>query len=907
MSDAPHPRPTPAAALPPGGGAGRLGAWPPLLIALVCAAVFARALGGALVYDDLLLVGRNPDIGSLANLPRFFARPYWAFLDPSSNVGYWRPLSATALALGHALGGGAPWGFHAIAIAAHAVAACAACRFAWRVARSRWVATFAGLLFAVHPLQVEGVAWISAVNDPLSVAAVLLAAGAWLGWRQAGSRGLPLAALGWLAVGLLTKESALVALSLFLLVDLCTRPLGAPEPPPQAASRGWGGALAVVALWVGARVLVFRSVWAGFDLVAAHLGVGAGRLALLRLELFGGALELLAWPFRLTLFRPFRPHVGSSDPRVLLAAGATVAWALALLVAWRRRRPRVVFALALVPASLAVLLVRVESLGIFPLSDRFLSLAVLSPALALPLLLRRAPRGLATGLCVALVALWATASVLRIGVWRDEETLFRDALAKAPESPYVHWGLGRILLDRYLREGDPDALNEAERVFLAGQDLLLRSREPGTEVLAGPTDFVQTNLGYGWARLLQDERSGFRGSAVALRIFQELAERIRAVEEQRVDARALGNFVEDVPLELEQVETAIGVTLARSGRDEEAERAFLRALERNPRYPEAHQNLGRLYAARGDWTLAARHFERARELRPGEPEDRLLVAQAWAELGRYDDAEALARSLGDELHGPEPLLLEAQIAIGERRADDALLFATRAAELAPENARAPYLRAQALLLSDDPAAAEAPLRRAAELDPASFDAAYDLGVLLSRLGRAEEAGAELARAYSLCRDVDLRARLREALLGLSGLSPDTLLELAFTDARRQDNEASLAWLDRLLAKAPEHPDALLQRGRLLRRLGRHPEAIASMRRACAAAPGSFPAHSELGVYLAERGDVQGAITELEQARTIGPPPAWPPEIAREARAELDRRLEALRRPGDGEDGEDGEG
>jgi 4-amino-4-deoxy-L-arabinose transferase-like glycosyltransferase len=91
---------------------------------------------------------------------------------------------------------------------------------ALRLARDRGAAFFAGLLFGLHPLQVEGVAWISALSDPLSGLFALLALYAFVRWRERGSRGVPaLAALAF-GLALLAKEAAVAVLPLALVIDV---------------------------------------------------------------------------------------------------------------------------------------------------------------------------------------------------------------------------------------------------------------------------------------------------------------------------------------------------------------------------------------------------------------------------------------------------------------------------------------------------------------------------------------------------------------------------------------------------------------------------------------------------------------------------------------------------------------
>src|SRR5262245_52031500 len=195
--------------------------WLALCVALA-AIPFLPGLAGGFVYDDLAMVVRNPRIASFAHLPEILGRPMLDFLDPetASHVGYWRPVAGLALTLGYALGGGGPIGFHLVSLGLHLAATAVAFRLAWRLSKSTPIAFFAALLFAVHPTHVEGVSWISAINDPLFGLFALLALDAFVAWRDAGSRGSAWGAALWLLPALLSKEMAAAIAPMALAVDV---------------------------------------------------------------------------------------------------------------------------------------------------------------------------------------------------------------------------------------------------------------------------------------------------------------------------------------------------------------------------------------------------------------------------------------------------------------------------------------------------------------------------------------------------------------------------------------------------------------------------------------------------------------------------------------------------------------
>jgi hypothetical protein len=448
-----------------GPGAAPRSAWPLALALGVTLAAFAPALAGGLVYDDLLLVARTPGLTSLANLPSFFAEPYWDFLDAQSagRTGYWRPLTALALCLVHQIAGTAPVAYHAASLALHLAATALVFRLARRLGSRAWSAAAAALVFGIHPVQVESVAWISAVNAPLSGTFVLLALLSFVAWRRRGSAGVPAPAAGWLALALLAKETALAAPAFLLLVDLLVLEPGRGRRTADLV-RAHAPFLAVLLLYWTARALVFGDVGAGFDRTTTDFDADFARAALIPIEILGGALGLLLWPARLGLFHALRPELSPLEPRFVVAAALVLLFVVAAAWLARRRERLALAALLLVPAGILTVLLRPQALGAFPLSERFLYLPVLGLALLAGRTLTALPSRRFAMASFALVAAALTVrTVARVSDWRDEIALFRSAAEVEPESPYVRWQLGRALLLAYREAPSDGALLEDAR------------------------------------------------------------------------------------------------------------------------------------------------------------------------------------------------------------------------------------------------------------------------------------------------------------------------------------------------------------------------------------------------------------------------------------------------------------
>ena len=215
---------------PRSGGAARL---LPLAVALVTALVFLPALAnGFLVWDESSLLLRNPWYRGLR--PSNIA---WMFT--TRLMGHWMPLNWLSFGLDYALWGMNPVGYHLTNVVLHAANAAVFYAVALRLlglalperltadrGRLRLGALAAALLFSLHPLRVESVAWVTERRDVLSGLFYLLAILAYLRYCEDRTVGRPSggrfywAALALCALALLSKAMAVSLPVILLLLDL---------------------------------------------------------------------------------------------------------------------------------------------------------------------------------------------------------------------------------------------------------------------------------------------------------------------------------------------------------------------------------------------------------------------------------------------------------------------------------------------------------------------------------------------------------------------------------------------------------------------------------------------------------------------------------------------------------------
>ena len=416
--------------------------------ALVAVLVYLPALGNGFTLDDIPIVKRNPAAHSIGAALAAFDQPYW-----NSDIGraLYRPLVVLSFGVDWQLSGGSARWFHAVNLGWHAAATALLVPVIAAYAGPA-AALAGGVVFAVHPVHVEAVA--NVVGRAELMAATFLFGALLLArairrrrGRGASTGALEVALLGAVALALLSKEHAVVAIALLALDDLGTRAAVGPRMP----WRVYAAVLLLTVVWFIGRWAVeggesFEAVAPMFRL----LGPG-GRVSTMLPVVFV-LLRLLVWPFDLS--PDYDPQV---VPRlehltvVGVAGAAVLAAAAALALAlWKRRRA----------ASVALLFIGIAWLPtanlLFPtgvvIAERTLYLASAGVALlaalgAAEVARRWGARRAILGTALVAVVL-AARSATATGLWRSNRDLVLSVLVSHPESYRAHQAAARILTRR---------------------------------------------------------------------------------------------------------------------------------------------------------------------------------------------------------------------------------------------------------------------------------------------------------------------------------------------------------------------------------------------------------------------------------------------------------------------------
>lgn len=691
-----------------------------LVPALLAVAVYAITLGAGFVYDDDTQIVRNPWVRELRHFPTAVTQPVWAFQTEIA-TNYFRPFQTGAYNLTWAVSGGRPFAFHLVNVLFHAAAAALLAGLAFRVTGDRLVALGAGLLFAVHPLNSEAVAWIACLPDlgyaTFALAALLLHV---LAWDAASRRRVRLKAaeLAAFALAILAKETAIVVPPLVFALEAGVR--------PGARLRHAAKACIPYAVVVGLYSLL-RLYAVGGIAPLKRTGLTAWDAVLNGPWLLLAYLGKMLWPARLVAYHVFEPVASMDAPAFWLAAPAVLALAV-VAVRLARRRADLAFAAGLVLLPLLPILY-VPAIGLNAFAERYAYLPtagftwILAAAIvaAAGKLARDRARAVAVVTFVVLAVPAAAHTVSRSRVWHDDERLASTTIRQSPGSRTM-WSL---LAGAYRTSDRPqqaiEVLQQALERFpgdpfltsdLIGVRISTRAIKPGEAVRQ-----LEAIVARGWAisdiyvylgrayQLAENPRAAERAYRKAIELnpssrpaYNGLV--LALIAQGRTEVDQVGLLEEagfDVGGELDRL--IAGLAQLRADEPDLAERTFNGVLHDFPGSPGAELGLGRVAARRSDHAAAIEHCRRAVEAAPELVEAHQQIGMSAMALGRMEQAVAAFETAVELSPYDAPAHNRLGVAyVRAGRTEDARRAWQRALELDPdfEGARANLERLESL-------------------------------------------------------------------------------------------------------------------------------------------------------------------------------------------------------------------
>lgn len=611
-----------------------------LLVVITLGVYWSVTTHGFVDYDDSDYVTGNPHVQAGLS----WAGVKWAFT--TVQVSNWHPLTWLSHMLDVTLFGQSATGHHLTSLLFHGANAVLVFLVLRAFTGAGWRSLWVAGLFALHPLHVESVAWVSERKDVLSAFFGLLtllwyarfakfrvpSSEFWVGAKAA--YGLALACF---ALGLLCKPMFVTLPFVMLLLDWW--PLGrvsgagrqvpsleaAQHPPRTTVFRLVAEKLPFFALCLVSSVITFLVQRKGGAVSPLESLPMPARVAN-ALVSYARYLGKTFWPDNLSILYPHPGHwqawqvVGAVGLLLVLTAGAVCA----------RKQMPFVFVGWFWFVGMLVPVIGLVQVGIQSMADRYTYVPLLGIFIALAwsvgALVERWPRlRMICGVTAVLAAgACAVLTVRQVGVWANSETLFRHAVRVTENNYLAYNNLG---------------------FYLTGQgrgDEAMTNYEASLKINPNYAD-ARNNLGHAlaerkkFAEAIVQYRAGLRSSPDKVEIHNNLGNALAETGEMD-GAMAEYRFVLQRNLEHADAHNNLGIALAMQGKLSEAIEHFNQALRFKPTDAGAHGNLGNAFAVERKFDDAITHYRQALKLSPNDAQTRNNLGNVLAEQGHLAEA-----------------------------------------------------------------------------------------------------------------------------------------------------------------------------------------------------------------------------------------------------------------------------
>jgi tetratricopeptide (TPR) repeat protein len=574
-------------------------------------------------FDDPAYVTFNPHIHHGLT----WSAIRWAF--GSFYAANWHPITWLSHILDFTLFGRKAWGHHLTSVIFHSANVALLFLILSKATGSTWRSAVVAILFGVHPLHVESVAWVAERKDVLNTFFALLTLLAYLQCTQHADRRSTIwyfLALFFFALSLGSKAMSVTLPMLLLLLDYWPlRRLNS----AGAVRRAIAEKIPFFALSVAVAGITVAAQNSGH---AIKLDIPVGIRFANAVVSVSRYLGKLFWPHDLIVFYPYE-----------VPSSTTIALSILLLlcisaatIVWRRTLPWLFVGWWWLVISLLPVIGLLQ-IGAQAMADRYMYWPSIGPFVAMiwaaSCFVQRFQLARPTRIAAACVLMAAAATVTerQISFWRNSETLFRHAIAIASENPLAHLNLGVALTERGAASEGLSHLREAANLLPIDPDNHLNlgiALHQNGDLPAAISEFQMT------LRIKPDSAKAHANLALA---FQEQNDLDRSVSEYR-EALRLDPASPDVRV-------GFGLALQRSGQIDAALAQFEEAIKEDPSYTGAHSNRGIVLEKLGRLEEAVAEYRKALSLDPKNSDASLNLPVVLFKTSRVEEAIAQVREL----------------------------------------------------------------------------------------------------------------------------------------------------------------------------------------------------------------------------------------------------------------------
>lgn len=606
-----------------------------VLIIMAVVIVYAQSMTYQFVtYDDYDLVSRNEEfLQPFSNIVTAFATH--AFTTHRSSDVYYRPLLLVSFILDYHVWGLNPLGFHLMNVLLHCLNAILVFVLCSLIFQNDLLALAAALLFALHPVQVQAVAWVSGRNDLLLGFFIILMITSYIAYRKRdGSHKYYLViTIISFTLALFTKEPAAFFFLLIPLYDLC---LGSPRPSlrhllSRIKSPAYFLPLLILAGYFVIRLRVFGT------LIGTERLYGQNPMIERFIQVPAIVSEFssfILFPIHLSITHPLSQLVWMRQPWESCSFVILSAIVIAALWSWKKDRT-LCFGLSWFIVGL------LPTLNIIPVAVPILEHRLYAAIPGIGIIVVRTSQLLMTsnfrkkivwGSLIIIIVGCAVISSFRLPVWRGSDTLWSDAIEKEPTDSHPYFDLAGY----YFELKDFDRTIDLLHVYLGLEpnDLFAYSKLREAYFLSGR---YSESAGICRKMIELDPTNPGRYVAAGL-----LYTRLNYLDS------ALELFHQGLQVDSNSYTLHYNVALlyARLKDTIRAERHLLRSVELNPKSAEPYFALGTIYYQRNDDERAIRAIEEGVKIGHPPLDELNFLLFLYHKTDRIEQAQHLAIRFG---------------------------------------------------------------------------------------------------------------------------------------------------------------------------------------------------------------------------------------------------------------------
>lgn len=568
--------------------------------------VYINTLSNDFVYDDVSQIVENPRIKDIKHIPDIFLSDIWAFRKTGGS-NYYRPVVHIVYMVDYYIFGLNPWGFHLSYIIFHAGVSVLVFLIAFAVfdkLSSRYslnqlsnsynltLAFAASILFATHPINTEAV--VLGGPEPLFAFFYLLSFYLYINADVIWGKKFILSIL-FFFISVLCKETALTLPLLLFVYDYSFK--------KEPALYLWPKAFYISAkkhipylITAGIYVVIRIYIIGGFAPLKRHADLSNYQYIINTFPLFAQYLEKLIFPTSLNVFHVFHPISSVFEWKGMVGFSLTIAF-ISLICFFRKNRG-VFFSLLWILIPLLPLFY-ITALGENTFAERYLYLPSVGFAMLISTginkiyysqRLGRVAFPAVISILIVAAGLYSISTIERIRIWKDEYTLWSDAVKKSPDGYIPHHGLAIA----YSKKGMLDEAIEEDRISIALKPTYAQAHT----AICG----------------LYSKKEMFDKALEHCYIALELGFRWPATYHNICYAYLRKGFIDDA---IEQC---------------------LMALKLKPDFAVAHNTLGTAYFKKWSIYKAIEHYQIALRLKPDDADIRYNLGLAYGQIGEIEKA-----------------------------------------------------------------------------------------------------------------------------------------------------------------------------------------------------------------------------------------------------------------------------